>query len=69
MTLDDCAAGLAAEGVPAEEIDLIVYLFGTVLDGRNAHVADGVRSALGRPPRDFYDFAWDAARAGVWAEG
>lgn len=36
------------------------------LDGRNAHLADGVRRALGRPPRDFRDFARAAAAAGAW---
>src|SRR6056297_108150 len=37
------------------------------LDGRNAHLTDGVQRALGRPPRDFAEFARDAARAGAWA--
>lgn len=37
-----------------------------VLDGRNAHVNDGVQRALGREPRDFADFARDAAARGVW---
>ncbi|MEM9223223.1 MAG: NAD(P)H-binding protein [Pseudomonadota bacterium] len=37
------------------------------LDGRNAHLADGVQRALGRAPRDFFDFASDAARSGAWA--
>ena len=68
VPLDDYAAAMAAEGVPREEIDAIAYLFGTVLDGRNAYVADGVPTALGRPAKDFDDFAWDAARAGVWDE-
>jgi hypothetical protein len=30
------------------------------------HLGDGVQRALGRPPRDFADFARDAATAGVW---
>ncbi|MGH9112176.1 MAG: NmrA family transcriptional regulator, partial [Acidimicrobiales bacterium] len=38
----------------------------SVLDGRNAQLADGVQRALGRPPRDFADFARDAAAAGAW---
>ena len=42
------------------------YLFGEVLDGRNAHLADGVQRALGREPRDFSDYARDAAASGVW---
>jgi hypothetical protein len=36
------------------------------LDGRNAHVADGSQRALGRQPRDFADYARDAAASGVW---
>lgn len=40
--------------------------FTDVLDGRNAHVADGVRQALGREPRDFADYARMAAATGVW---
>lgn len=38
------------------------------LDGRNAHLADGVERALGRAPRDFADFAAAAARAGAWRD-
>ncbi|WP_433257603.1 hypothetical protein ACQPYK_21000 [Streptosporangium sp. CA-135522] len=37
-----------------------------MLDGRNAHLGDGVRRALGRLPRDFADFARRTAAAGVW---
>ncbi|MBO9427266.1 NAD(P)H-binding protein [Labrenzia sp. R4_1] len=37
------------------------------LDGRNAHLADGVQRALGRPPKDFADYARDAARSGAWS--
>jgi len=62
----DFAAAAADQGVPPELIELLAYLFGEVLDGRNAHVTDGVQRALGRPPRDFRDFARDAAAAGVW---
>ena len=38
----------------------------TVLDGRNASLSDGVQRALGREPRDFADYARDAAAAGAW---
>jgi uncharacterized protein YbjT (DUF2867 family) len=34
--------------------------------GRNAHLSDGVQRALGRPPRDFTDYARDAAATGIW---
>jgi uncharacterized protein YbjT (DUF2867 family) len=59
-------AGLVAEGIPEEEAAVFAEIFGTVLDGRNAHLADGVQRALGRPPRDFADYARDAATTGVW---
>jgi uncharacterized protein YbjT (DUF2867 family) len=69
VSVEEYAAGARAEGVPDDIVELLVYLFGTVLDGRNVHPADGVQRALGRPARDFYDFAWDAARAGAWDRG
>ena len=62
----DYAEALAAEGVPAEVIELLTYLFTTVLDGRNAHLGDGVQQVLGLPARDFADYARDAAATGIW---
>ena len=47
-------------------VELLTYLFGEVLDGRNAHLADGVQRALGREPKDFADYARDAAASGAW---
>jgi hypothetical protein len=47
-------------------IALLTYLFSEIFDGRNAHLADGVQRALGRQPRDFRDYARDAAARGVW---
>ena len=44
----------------------MAYLFTEVLDGRNAHLTDGVRRALGREPSDFSDYARKAAATGVW---
>jgi hypothetical protein len=38
------------------------------LDGRNAYLADGVQRALGRPPRDFADYARATAATGVWGD-
>lgn len=66
VPLDEYAAAAARQGVPAGVVELLTYLFGTVLDGRNARVADGVRRALGREPRDFARYARDAAASGVW---
>jgi uncharacterized protein YbjT (DUF2867 family) len=63
---EDYVAAVKEQGLPEDLIELLMYLFVTVLDGRNAYLADGVERALGRKPRDFYDFAWDAAQSGVW---
>lgn len=53
-------------GAPDEYAWLLNYLFETVLDGRNAYLCDGVQRALGRPPRDFSDFARQIAESGAW---
>ncbi len=63
---EEFAAGLAGHGVPADVISLLRYLFTVVLDGRNASLTDGVQRALGRPARDFRDYAARAAAAGAW---
>jgi len=52
--------------LPAELIDLVLYLFTTVLDGRNTPVTDGVQRALGRPARDFSDYVRRTASTGIW---
>ena len=57
---------LAEQEVPADFVWLLKHLFTEVLDGRNAHLTDGVRRALGRQPRDFSDYARDAAATGIW---
>ncbi|MFB4310396.1 NAD(P)H-binding protein [Actinomadura sp. GTD37] len=62
----DYAAVLGRHGVPGELIEFLTHLFTTVLDGRNALPADGVRRALGRAPRDFAEYARETAASGVW---
>ncbi|MBR1145114.1 NmrA family NAD(P)-binding protein [Bradyrhizobium sp. AUGA SZCCT0431] len=52
--------------VPEEIIALMDELFTVVLDGRNSSLADGVEQALGRPARDFADYARRTAATGVW---
>jgi hypothetical protein len=49
-----------------EERDLVTYLFTTVLDCRNEPVTHGVERVLGRPARDFADYARRTAATGVW---
>lgn len=58
---------LTKSGAPRDVIWMLDYLFSTVLDGRNAHLTDGVERALGRSPKDFADYARDVAATGVWA--
>jgi len=56
----------ANSGAPKDVVWMLDYLFSTVLDGRNAHICHGVERALGRPPKDFADYARDVAATGVW---
>ncbi|MEU7804037.1 NAD(P)H-binding protein [Micromonospora arborensis] len=63
---EEYAAVMAGYDVPAELAAVLTELFGKVLDGRNAQLTDGVQRALGRRPRDFTDYARDAATAGAW---
>ena len=65
VTVEEYAAGAAANGVPPELVTFLTYLFGQVF-GNNAYVTDGVQRALGRPARDLSTFAEDAANAGAW---
>lgn len=58
--------GLLQAQLPAPTVDLVLYLFTTVLDGRNTPVADGVQRALGRAPRDFADYVKRTAASGAW---
>ena len=66
ISVDEFVAGATEEGVPAEVVELLAYVFSVVFDGRNAHVADGVERALGRAPRDFADYVRRAAASGIW---
>jgi uncharacterized protein YbjT (DUF2867 family) len=68
VTLEEYEAVLAEADVPPEFLSFLTYLFGTVLDGRNASLTDGVRRALGREPKDFSDYARHAAATGVWSK-
>lgn len=47
--------------------DVFTAIARETLDGRNENVCDGVERALGRPPRDFAEFATTAAKAGAWS--
>jgi uncharacterized protein YbjT (DUF2867 family) len=64
ISSEDFASQMEAHGAPADMIALTTYLFNSVLDGRNSNLTDGIERALGRPPRDFADYARDAASTG-----
>jgi uncharacterized protein YbjT (DUF2867 family) len=66
ITFDDFHANVAQSG-GTFVADVFTAIARETLDGRNASVSDGVQRALGRPPRDFADFARSAAQSGAWA--
>ena len=63
---DAFVSEIANSGAPKDVVWMLDYLFSTVLDGRNAHLSDGVQRALGRPPKDFADYTRDVAATGIW---
>ncbi|AOJ26823.1 NmrA family transcriptional regulator [Burkholderia seminalis] len=60
-------AELHEVGVPEPVVALLDDLFRVVLDGRNSAVAHGIEETLGRPARDFADYARATAATGVWS--
>jgi uncharacterized protein YbjT (DUF2867 family) len=65
VPIDEYTAMLSEHGLPQDFIWLLNHLFTEVL-GSKAQLADGVQRALGRDPRDFADYAREAAASGVW---
>ena len=68
VSLKEYEAVLAKADVPPEVVSALIHVFGETLDGRNAHLTDGVRRALGREPKDFSEYARDVAATGVWSK-
>lgn len=66
ITAEQFEHGLREQDVPEPAIAMLQYLFGEVLDGRNAHLTDGVKQALGRAPRDFFQYAKTASTTKIW---
>jgi uncharacterized protein YbjT (DUF2867 family) len=65
VSVQDYAAGAADHGAPAELVEFLTYLFSDVL-GKLAYVTNTVERVLGRPPRDFTDYATRTAATGIW---
>src|SRR6056297_592118 len=64
---DAYTAELVDAGLPAEVAGHLTDVIAEALDGRNARVTNGVEQVLGRPARDFADYARNAAATGAWA--
>jgi len=60
------AGELTVAGIPHDVADHITEVIVDALDGRNAWTTNDVERVLGRPARDFSEFARDAAAAGAW---
>ncbi|CEJ12512.1 hypothetical protein BN1110_02811 [bacterium YEK0313] len=67
-TSADAFADAMPEHLPEDVLALLIELFTVVLDGRNVATANGVEEALGRPARDFRDWARDVAATEVWGK-
>ncbi|MGH2716174.1 MAG: hypothetical protein ACRDM7_20270 [Thermoleophilaceae bacterium] len=65
VSIEEFAAAPAAAGVAREVIELLRR----GPRRPHAHLAADVHRALGREPRDFSDYARDAAASGVWDPG
>ena len=66
ISFEDFHANVAGAG--GEFVaDVFTQIARETLDGRNAHIADGVQRALGRKPRDFAQFAQTAMAADAWS--
>ncbi len=66
MTKEAYAADISQQGFPGEVAQHIADVIALALDGRNAVVTEDVEKVLGRPARDFADYAHAAAAAGAW---
>lgn len=66
ISFEEFRAGVAEAAGPFIA-DVFEAIARETLDGRNAHLTDGIERALGRKPRDFAEFAAKAARAGAWS--
>lgn len=60
------AADISQQGFPGAVANHIADVIALALDGRNAVVTQDVERVLGRPARDFVDYAAAAAAAGAW---
>lgn len=67
ISFDEFRASVAEVAGPAIA-DVFEAIARETLDGRNAHLANGVERAIGKKPRDFSEFTVKAAQAGAWTD-
>jgi len=68
VTETEFVGGAVAGGMPVDEAEALADVFAHVLDGRNSSATADVAMILGRPARDFRDYARAAAATGVWSD-
>lgn len=66
LTPEEFAAEQRAQGVPEEWVQLQIAMYGAVGSGSLASLTGDVQRVLGRAPRDFSDYAKEAAAQGAW---
>jgi uncharacterized protein YbjT (DUF2867 family) len=66
VTPEQFVSSLTGRGVPTEYATQLAGLMVEVFDGRRANVTDAVERILGRPPRDFAEYARKTAATGIW---
>ena len=66
VRLDEYASALRSQQVPEDVTNLITYLFGQILDGRNESVEDSIPKVLGRRATSFQEYVAKAVKQGAW---
>lgn len=68
ISIEEYSRMLNEYNVPDYLIELICYLFGEVMDGRNEYITNGVQQILGRKPKNFSEYIQKTIKTGVWTK-
>lgn len=66
LSVEEYVAELVQQGLPPADAEAFADVIEPLRKGRDEYVSDGVRRALGRPPRTFAEFAKSTAAGGGW---
>lgn len=66
LSVEEYVAELVAQGLPRADAEAFADVVEPLRKGTDAYLSDGVRRALGRPPRTFAEFAKATAAEGGW---